>query len=122
MKKIKRPSWPHKYSKTVVSLESFNNWFDHFVEPYNKLIEGAVEVKSYGTQTLWRNESVTQKYLNGVEYVPVLETHRAYLIGIEPIKEETAEDVLREILDNTVVGDMDSYTDLCKRAKAVLGG
>lgn len=53
-----------------------------------------------------------------------LDTHSAIILGIEPIKKETAEDVLRELIEKVDLKyayDIANLTDVIKRARKVLG-
>ena len=113
MKKIVRPAGIWSGDGTL------NEWFYEHVEPMNKLIEDARVV--YGRQkssspNLNEGEKWTFKKFQS-------DTHRAYLIGFQPIKQESAEDILEAfVLD----ADRVHYTDgsfmskYVARAKAAL--
>jgi len=80
----------------------------HNSPQHNKLIEDAVEVYGdYAVKANWWRVGDKKDY-----------THKAYLIGIEPIKKETAEDVLRAIMSQWRYGIYNEK--LLDRAKAVL--
>lgn len=88
MKKIVRPAGIWSGDGTL------NEWFYEHVEPMNKLIEDARVV--YGRQkssspNLNEGEKWTFKKFQS-------DTHRAYLIDVQLIKHESAEDVLRNII------------------------
>lgn len=108
IKKIERPG-PFE----VCNQESFTQWFDTHIEPINQMIEDAVEVvgsKEWGDWTSQSLGNVSNEY----------RTHKALLINIEPIKKETAEDVLRDLIEyakNNV-----SVRELTERARKVLEG
>ena len=103
--KIQRPNWSH-----MVTVDTLDGWFDAHVEPINKMLEAGVEVYATRNRPEWLN--------NKFEDTP----HKALLINIEPIKQETAADVLRDF-----VNDMSQYehhttqiTPYIQRAKAAL--
>ena len=116
MKKIERPYWWNDNNFTSPAeqqtLKNLREWFDTHIEPHNKLIEGAVEVWSPNNGSGWHDNLV-----DGVS------THRAYLIGIQSIKKETAEDVLRDFKNEMSKWNESTpqLHELYKRAKAVLG-
>jgi len=90
-----------------------DNWWKKEVEPINKMLRDAVEVHSHmrSGEVCWAEKGFAKDA-----------THRAYLIGIEPIKKETAEDVLRDYIrrcESDESGSMD-VTDIIERAKRVL--
>lgn len=87
-------------------------------EPINKMLSEGVEV--YGTD----ERTFSIKKTNGINMYGLNDsnhfTHKALLINIQPIKKETAEDVLREIYANR-----DDINEVCigmmlDRIKAVL--
>lgn len=87
---------------------------DKYVDEINKALDSAVEVYTapgMGNETSWVTHELESR------------THKALLINIEPIREDTCADVLREML-NTMGNDADRYTpygeDLASRAKAAL--
>jgi hypothetical protein len=120
MKKIERPLWLTNNVLTV----TFYQWFDKHVEPVNRAIENAVDV--YG--------NVYEPYKGEVNCSTFdvakcnTNTHRALLINIQPIKKESAEDVLRDFVKEHIVyawnhenRDMNySLQKLQERAKAAL--
>ena len=90
--KIKRPKWNGAMSEKSVGdcayavTQDLDYWFNTYVEPINKMLEDAVEVHTY------KNDGVWYKVKE-----PVNPTHKALLINIEPIKKETAKDILRDL-------------------------
>ena len=72
-------------------------WFDDNVQPINDALDNAVEVSGEARQDtdgLWAmHEMVVGEPLKHHKY-------KALLINIEPIKQETCADVLREVLLN----------------------
>jgi len=114
VKKIKIPTTYDFENNSEVAIDK--NDFDKLrsdICRHNKLIEGAVEVSGSSrsvSEDLWTmSETVVGKALPH-------HTHRAYLIGIKPIKKETAEDVLKGVMES---GSLTH--ELFDRAKAVLG-
>ena len=85
--------WGWDYSKSgyftrFITESEFNQWYDEHIKT---LFENAVEV--YARE--WRDDGWTFCEKNG----PIA-THRALLIKIEPLKEETtAEDLLIELIN-----------------------
>lgn len=65
---------------------------DHFNEWYDKVFENAVEVLGHGSQRFWHKDST---------HLSDEPTHKALLINITPIK-ESAEDILKELMDTLV--------------------
>jgi len=59
------------------------------VAEINKLIEGALEVTGYKTEGGWLMG-------NDPEESSELDTHRAWLIGVEPIKEKSLDDIFQD--------------------------
>ena len=133
MKKIERPDWlehgraVNKLPATpedneyLFTVDAFDHWFDKVIKPHNKLIESAVSV--YARVPSGEQPCV---WVESHKRDDIPDTHRAYLINIQPIKKETAEDVLRELTafhahciymntDNEII-----HKALIKRAKAVL--
>ena len=116
IKKIERPDWMKMWARPGKFTNSYDEWFDENIKPFNDALESAVEVNCAKFSDDW----------NCSEYIlPTDEwTHKALLINIEPIKQETAEDVLRELVaksyptfgNDTMAADK----DLWDRAKAVL--
>ena len=97
---------------------SFNHWFKEKVEPVNEMLAKGVEV--YGAN---RGEVIYGK--EGYFAKDDIKT-KALLINIEPIKKETADSLLKEIVRDF---DLDfnpekwntRTANYIKRAKAVLG-
>ena len=117
IKKIEKPNWEELFKTPLRStiIDAFDDWFFEFVVPNNRDIENAVEVR--GTRT-------GNYALEWSEENPLVDrgfTHKALLINIEPIKEETAENVLREwIKQPEYPGSSLEIHNIIERAKAVL--
>jgi len=112
IKKIEKPNWEELFKTPLISkiIDALDNWFFEFVVPNNREVENAVEVR--GTRT--------GNYAQWSEENPLVDrgfTHKALLINIEIIKKETAEDVLRDILENGLLTP-NGRTEM--RAKAIL--
>ena len=92
---------------------SFNHWFKEKVEPVNEMIANGIEV--YNFEEIWHPMRDA--------YGDDKPSNKALLINIEPIKKETAEDVLRDILRMYLENGSYMNKDLFifkQRAKAVL--
>jgi len=115
MKTIEEPEFIKSYddpSETYkVGLTEFRRWFRKEVWPVNKLLEEAVELNGIN-HGCWF-EYGSRAYEN---------THKAYLIGIETIKKETAEDVLRDLVEKWAFHEHSDtpFGKLYKRSKRVL--
>jgi hypothetical protein len=115
MKKIERPYW-HKVLPGHISRDQdnwLNNWFNVHIEPINKMLEAGVEVyqeRSFA-ETIWD----TDPDANNMNF-----THKALLINIEPIKQETAADVLRDIMYALEINNEELGEECLTRAKAAL--
>ena len=111
--KIERPFWgrgsEEKPGLGPINAPAFYKWFDKYVEPVNKMLADAIEV--------YRIESSPAYTLSPTPG----DTHKALLINIQPIRKETAEDVLRCMLrereENPNLVFQESWF---QRAKAVL--
>lgn len=107
--KIERPLW-----EALPDIEAdswtvaLNRWFQEKVEPINKMLDEAAVVYGNGIKNVWSEGQLGH------------DTHKALLIQIEPIKKETAEDVLRYILKTYGKEHPDNQDDWRERAKAVL--
>ena len=111
--KIDRPDW-YKIAATPwnnINETTLNEWFDEFVEPINKMLSEAVQVYGY-------IEDGKPKYYSSYTWGDSIKESKALLINIQPIKKETAEDVLREI--SKMEEGQYVYPSLLKRVKAVL--
>lgn len=106
--RIEKPRYIHKDFV-------FDEWFDREVEPVNKMLKGAVEVSGFGDAPnwTWKQDIENLSYAGRPEY-------RALLINIEPIKKETAEDVLRDWLGKANSRGLIDWTELKTRAERVL--
>ena len=119
---IKRPSFlPNPYCPDIYPEESkrlcklFHDWFDTHIKPINKMLSEGVELtgvisSQYTAKPLfiWNDSSVA--------------THTALLINITPIKRESAEDVIREMLDASRESGVGAFYfgDYIKRLDAIL--
>lgn len=119
MEKIEKPDWfeiiRSKFNNVSSLRDELDKWFQEKVEPINKLLEGAVEVYGWGEPDCcygWSYKNITAKNTSM--------SHKAYLIGIEPIKKETAKDILKELikLDGIMRADVG---DIINKAKKLLG-
>lgn len=98
----------------VLSEKKFNDWYDREIKP---LFEDAETV-----YPLYQNQWTTIR--------ETLHTQKALLIKIEPIKEETAEDILRDLIEQIGQAGIVEYKGLhppaftqpnaLKKAKAFL--
>lgn len=112
MKQIERPDWLKMWAQPPQFQNTYNEWFDEHVEPVNKLLSEAVEVFGYDTESsIWQKPDYHD--LHQV-------THKAYLIGIEPIKEETAEELLIEARGRLASIDPNEHYDITKKITAYL--
>ena len=84
--KIERPDWSIFTDGLGRDLDK---WFDKDVEPINKMLESAVEVYAYG---LSGDKRFSWSSTRGKK-----DDSKALLINVEPIKQETCADVLRDI-------------------------
>ena len=110
--KIERPDWSLFVDEFGVD---FDKWFDSEIEPLNKILEGAEWVHCFKDleRNCWECDSQPHEK----------DTHKALLIGIEPIKRESAEEILNEILESNMHGnimDWDVLHEKIHRAKRAL--
>jgi len=93
--KIERPDWVELFTKARAgggnSMHPYMDWFDEHVEPINSILADATEV-------YLRNNSIPAEWHNVKSEGN--QSHKAFLIGTEPIVKETAEDVLRDIVND----------------------
>ena len=123
IKRIERPDWGQLINQNcrcgscTVDWNNLIHWFAAEVKPMNKLIEDATPVygRDDGQSSFW-------SLFSGRE-----STHRAYLIDVRPIKQESAEDVLRDIISKWDDSEAGDHTDMVcigrdsyDRAKAAL--
>ena len=112
-------------NRPEIAFEDFMLWFRSQVEPVNEAIKGGVEVVSahrLDGATGWIKSDGSCGRVTGML------THKALLINIQPIKKETAEDVLREFIDleraprGLTIGGWDAkeLSKIRERAKAIL--
>lgn len=82
--KIERPAFYSVTRSGVWTVDEFESWFTTHVEPINKLLSEGVEVVGYiKPGRIWQEK----------EYHDDTVTHKALLINIQPIKQETAEEL-----------------------------
>lgn len=120
-KPVMRPlagDFQYRENVNAVTEHDFNKWWQAEIVP---LFENAVEVyglncNGWSSFSQYHNEPQT----NTPEQQG--KTHRALLINIQPIKEETAEDMLREIVESSTkrLGMVD--VEKIDKAKAWLEG
>lgn len=116
--KIDRPKWTElglwdlQHGELKLDYSLLDDWFDHNVEPINKIISEGQKVKgnfrhSFGgkPEILWGTSPFT---------------HEALIINAQPIKKETAEDVLKEMIKLFESREAFSTQDLVDKAKNVL--
>jgi len=104
-----------KLDKKYFCSDKGTGFYYYDAKEVDKMLSEGVEV--YFTEGM--------DHLNRSEILSGSATHKALLIGIEPIKKETAEDVLREWVEymNGLHSAkwVNGETELFKRAKRVLG-
>ena len=101
MKKIEKPDW-FNFCEDYDPMGELNSWFDENIAPIND----AVRLYSPNGVDDWCSTNQLKKA-----------THQAYLINIEPLKKDTLEDLVRDILENGVLTP-NGITEI--RAKALL--
>ena len=109
MKRIEKPDKETQRGGGPYYPNWFDPWFDEHIEPLNKLIDKDIAVTGFMEHRgnwVWSEEPSEA------------DTHKAYLIGIEPIEADSAEKVLRDLIDGEVACNVDS--NLVDRAKAIL--
>lgn len=71
---------------------NFHDWYDNCLVPWHKQVfEVAIEVTGHKGTT-------SKRWIFGDNVHAEFDTHKALLINITSIKEETAEDILRELI------------------------
>ena len=120
MKRIEQPNWfEDGWVQTVsggerrayVTQEQLTSWWKTQVEPVNKQIsEGTVVYQ------LMHPDCSEGDWFQYPKQKHV--THTALLINIQPIKKETAEDLVRDIANGVYILEIDS--DIRRRAKELL--
>lgn len=125
IKRIDRPGWKlmlgvfanETYQED--SIKRLNRWYDQFIIPLNRALDEAVVVYARVPEGDWPTVWVQANKRDDTT-----DTHRALLIGIEPLKQETCADVLRDMIEKTTNTDREfvfaetSYW--YERAKAAL--
>jgi len=111
MKRIEIPEFFNLIEPSPANtISNLCDWFYREIEPLNKMIDEAVEVHlAISDNERLYYEPAKKKFA----------THKAYLIGIEEIKLDTAEDILREILKEWDRPEVQAInlSDKIKRAK-----
>lgn len=127
---MKKISWPDEEEdftisggRVVLDRINFKDWWDREVEPLNEMIDKAVRLSSscaYDKEySYWCEYNDPSKVDDG--------NFTGWLIGKEPIKQETAEDILRAIVTHAEVAPIDNNweyylkNELIPKAKALLG-
>lgn len=128
--KIERPRFKSliafKPEKTIADI--FNEWFDENVQPINDLLEKSVQVYSckaceYEPMDVWKTSPEDHVDEDGTKWCT---DYKGLLINVQPIKKDTVEDVLRDMIsryDGTLATKHlvpVQSADLIKRAKALL--
>lgn len=112
--RIEKPNWPGSEWLGGMS-ERFNAWFDKEVEPINGLLSEGGEV--YGENDgCWFDDGAQDERIN---------THKALLINIQPIKKDTANTLLKDLVQgffnaNTLEDESALLKDIALRARDVL--
>lgn len=91
MKRINRPAWANRRddeNNIKVPAYIVDDWFHDTIGPINTMIDNAVVVYGNDEHIWWYEGSPGNSAAS-----------KAYLVGIESIKEETAEDLLREYIE-----------------------
>jgi len=111
MKKIEIPgvmklSDKRRDGKDYISTDCFLEWFEKEVEPINKMLDEAVEVYGYSDLNVSNHTYASDKQ--------ECDTHKALLINIQPIKKETAEEILQSFMDltNIPIGEQITLQDI----------
>lgn len=122
-KKPEMPEWfkhGHDDPKSLaINIVEFDQWYDKEIRP---LFENAVEVYRSRFSGGWSQNP---------ERIKEGDTHKALIINIQPIKEETAEDLLREFVAQREIIERITYVpedrdqrgctlELMSKAKAFL--
>lgn len=120
MKKVEMPKWRNlikdNYSfkdedrrASTIDWKGCIDWFYETIDPINRALDAAVEIKF--------------RYMPNGDIVFSDPENKALLINVEEIKQDTAEDLLRLMIDRFHPDDYCSDKlafDLIKRAKALL--
>ena len=124
--KIERPDWPELNRKVnkipeddrdiayLFTADAFNLWFDTHVEPINKMLSEGQDAWCNSVGLCAEEWTFTRKKHDCNNPI-----YKALLINIEPIKKETAEDVLRDVVSQWHSGGFTVET--IERAKRVFG-
>ncbi len=113
-----------KTIEPVITEKDFDRWFNEHVEPINRMLSEGIEVWSddwgdFKGEHMWSDKEDSCVALN-------MNTHKALLINIQPLKKETAEDVLRDLVSYCEedgipeTAKCDPTFKLYNRAKAIL--
>lgn len=117
--KIKKPCWEDLlcYIDYEATEKNLDMWFEENVEPVNKVLSEGVEVR--GPFTTFKSWEVPFTHL-GSEL-------KALLINIQPIKQQSREEKLEELVkeftdlwDEKATGSGALFTDVYDKAKALL--
>ena len=115
MRKIPRPdlvSWTGAMPKLI--SDKFNDWYDEHCEPINAALDAGVEVRMSKTAMDYPIDIYADDKFNKGS------THKALLIGIEPIVEESLKDVAMAMIDSYENNTNERNEVYYKRLKAAL--
>lgn len=95
MKKIEKPDWNTMGTYIMRSHRlELDKWFSKHIEPINKMLDEAVEVYEC-------KDEPEHSSGNWYQYPKdCLKINKALLINIQPVKKESAEDVLKLFIEN----------------------
>lgn len=114
IKEIPKPGWFN--SGGTITVSSVEHWFDQHIEPLNQMLRDGLEVS-------FRQDESGGRYFEDLNRN---DTHKAYLIGIEPLKKETREERLEaaitELLNVSIAFSECSspYISAIEKCKAAL--
>lgn len=127
--KIEKPDWeiikrnhPIGFACSKPEDYQLSQWFKENVDPVNKLLSEGVEV--VGKVKNIDGGLTNKKYWCATQIQNTNETHTGLLINIQPIKKETAEDVLKDLIKTDPMsantGCDEWVVGLVERARKVL--
>lgn len=104
MKKIERPNMDIiGWTNTATRWDKFQEWFDEHVEPINKMLAEGVAMQArlgnHGDDPMGSENKIWYCSTNST----YMDTHKALLINIQPIKKETTRDLVIAFL--AILGD-----------------
>jgi hypothetical protein len=104
-----KPDWLH-YGCTAFTREAFDHWYAKEIAP---LFENASEVYTTCVLGFWTTSATLS---NDHRF-----NHKALLINIQPIKEDTAEDILKEVVEWWKSYPDDDHAEYVNKARKYLG-